>query len=104
MRISEIAGLSVASGVGKHLEKMLLKPTKINFNSGHGTHQIRSDTFLSNLIAFRSEASEISIDDRNVHPVTFLGFCTTEEALSACLLYTSPSPRDQRGSRMPSSA
>ena len=25
-------------------------------------------------------------------------------ALFACLLYTSPSPRDQRGSRMPSSA
>ena len=25
-------------------------------------------------------------------------------AFSACLLYTSPSPRDQRGSRMPSSA
>ena len=25
-------------------------------------------------------------------------------ALTACLLYTSPSPRDQRGSRMPSSA
>ena len=26
------------------------------------------------------------------------------QALSTCLLYTSPSPRDQRGSRMPSSA
>ena len=26
------------------------------------------------------------------------------ELNSACLLYTSPSPRDQRGSRMPSSA
>ena len=26
------------------------------------------------------------------------------EALNDCLLYTSPSPRDQRGSRMPSSA
>ena len=25
-------------------------------------------------------------------------------ALETCLLYTSPSPRDQRGSRMPSSA
>ena len=25
-------------------------------------------------------------------------------AAEACLLYTSPSPRDQRGSRMPSSA
>ena len=29
---------------------------------------------------------------------------SAEDALSFCLLYTSPSPRDQRGSRMPSSA
>ena len=28
----------------------------------------------------------------------------TAEFISACLLYTSPSPRDQRGPRMPSSA
>ena len=28
----------------------------------------------------------------------------TQELLELCLLYTSPSPRDQRGSRMPSSA
>ena len=28
----------------------------------------------------------------------------SREGLSCCLLYTSPSPRDQRGSRMPSSA
>ena len=28
----------------------------------------------------------------------------TPSAEEACLLYTSPSPRDQRGSRMPSSA
>ena len=28
----------------------------------------------------------------------------TRESFEACLLYTSPSPRDQRGSRMPSSA
>ena len=27
-----------------------------------------------------------------------------ESSIPACLLYTSPSPRDQRGSRMPSSA
>ena len=31
------------------------------------------------------------------------GQATTQD-LKACLLYTSPSPRDQRGSRMPSSA
>ena len=29
---------------------------------------------------------------------------TTSNSNSSCLLYTSPSPRDQRGSRMPSSA
>ena len=29
---------------------------------------------------------------------------TEGEGVTACLLYTSPSPRDQRGSRMPSSA
>ena len=28
----------------------------------------------------------------------------THDKVRACLLYTSPSPRDQRGSRMPSSA
>ena len=28
----------------------------------------------------------------------------SEPEVKACLLYTSPSPRDQRGSRMPSSA
>ena len=31
-------------------------------------------------------------------------FWTGEEVFYICLLYTSPSPRDQRGSRMPSSA
>ena len=32
------------------------------------------------------------------------GFAVTMEQRGDCLLYTSPSPRDQRGSRMPSSA
>ena len=30
--------------------------------------------------------------------------CLTLDSKKCCLLYTSPSPRDQRGSRMPSSA
>jgi len=33
-----------------------------------------------------------------------LMLAAAEEGLGTCLLYTSPSPRDQRGSRMPSSA
>ena len=39
-----------------------------------------------------------TVEERQACPVTEFGFCI------GCLLYTSPSPRDQRGSRMPSSA
>ena len=31
-------------------------------------------------------------------------FLKSDSRVKSCLLYTSPSPRDQRGSRMPSSA
>ena len=37
-------------------------------------------------------------------PAGFVGGWLFSAMFSACLLYTSPSPRDQRGSRMPSSA
>ena len=36
--------------------------------------------------------------------IVFIGQDMDEAAIRNCLLYTSPSPRDQRGSRMPSSA
>ena len=38
-----------------------------------------------------------------LHEVEIQGIADGEVA-KGCLLYTSPSPRDQRGSRMPSSA
>ena len=42
--------------------------------------------------------------DKEINRLTFC--CALDNLLkgAACLLYTSPSPRDQRGSRMPSSA
>ena len=42
--------------------------------------------------------AEFLLNDFNLPPLEFHGI------YSNCLLYTSPSPRDQRGSRMPSSA
>ena len=49
------------------------------------------------------------LDDGDVAEMLRTGFIATTdtsclETVDACLLYTSPSPRDQRGSRMPSSA
>ena len=45
----------------------------------------------------RTTISVSGSEDADAVPVTEIIF-------SVCLLYTSPSPRDQRGSRMPSSA
>ena len=38
------------------------------------------------------------------NPDRLLLLCQLTQGEKRCLLYTSPSPRDQRGSRMPSSA
>ena len=65
----------------------------------------------------RPGAEELTIDEeisrllgpleavRKAYPSLWVSIDTYRTAvLEACLLYTSPSPRDQRGSRMPSSA
>ena len=43
-------------------------------------------------------------DAEDVVQATFVKAFLRLDQLKDCLLYTSPSPRDQRGSRMPSSA
>ena len=48
--------------------------------------------------------SDSSIEDQEVLGHLMLVAGKVAEQLNLCLLYTSPSPRDQRGSRMPSSA
>ena len=41
---------------------------------------------------------------KSAYPLAIIGSFSITTAAVLCLLYTSPSPRDQRGSRMPSSA
>ena len=52
---------------------------------------------------FEQADDDISLSTK---PVCIVHFNThvDSDRYSVCLLYTSPSPRDQRGSRMPSSA
>ena len=52
---------------------------------------------------------ELSDSKNSKNQIIVLGVCLKSRAtlfskVPSCLLYTSPSPRDQRGSRMPSSA
>ena len=46
---------------------------------------------FNDILGFIEQLNEVDVE--GIEPMT-----------SVCLLYTSPSPRDQRGSRMPSSA
>ena len=63
---------------------------------GMSAQMVRLNTVASNLANARSVASSEAEAYRAIKPV----FST----LYACLLYTSPSPRDLSTSRMPSSA
>ena len=55
-------------------------------------------------IASEEGATLHSVVDLNREAAENLAAQYSAQVLSICLLYTSPSPRDQRGSRMPSSA
>ena len=47
---------------------------------------------------------KVRIEDFRVEEVSRTPALDKKGRFTVCLLYTSPSPRDQRGSRMPSSA
>ena len=73
-----------------------------NFDGVHLGHKVIIDQLKQ--FAF-DENSALIVFTFDPHPVRILRPKETPPPLTwTCLLYTSPSPRDQRGSRMPSSA
>ena len=69
--------------------------------------QAVSDFCFTGLGLHRLEAAVQSDNAASIKVLKASGFTyegTARGLLKICLLYTSPSPRDQRGSRMPSSA
>ena len=76
--------------------KSLLKKKNVNFTE----YKIDGDEDARALMIERA-------DGRRTLPQIFIdneGIGGCDDLYTFCLLYTSPSPRDQRGSRMPSSA
>ena len=65
---------------------------------GH-IHIERGDYSLEWIEQFVNKAVEMKIDE-----IWLLEHCYIFEEFISCLLYTSPSPRDPKTSRMPSSA
>ena len=73
--------------------------TQISFNKKKYPSISNSQFMKWELKAFVAQA--VTSVDKNYNRETFVA---EFEKYFSCLLYTSPSPRDQRGSRMPSSA
>ena len=62
------------------------------------------DISVFSLIAMCNAARPIFAENASVACMSYFGGEKCVPGYNVCLLYTSPSPRDQRGSRMPSSA
>ena len=88
----------------ERLDTLIIQRLKVK----KGSALYRAGDPLRSLYAVRLgsfKTSVLSIDGREqVTGFQIPGEMLGLDAISTCLLYTSPSPRDQRGSRMPSSA
>ena len=71
------------------------------FNMSHPSHLGRAyeSRVKDLLISCQAADNEFNVNGINIDNVLVTGLST-----NSCLLYTSPSPRDKRQSRMPSSA
>ena len=73
-------------------------PTRVVVGNVIETNRAAAQSFVGTLQATRITTVGSAVDGR----VTAVKIAPGDPV--TCLLYTSPSPRDQRGSRMPSSA
>ena len=104
---------------GRHISKgtvqcaLFAQQYGVSMNIAGGTHHSFSDrgegfcilndfAIAANYLLKHQLAKKILIVDLDVHQGN--GTAEIFRNNKSCLLYTSPSPRDQRGSRMPSSA
>ena len=90
-------------------EKKLVPDTHIKFEAGSGPRHMAmhptldicyvSNELFNTVCVAKLDKTEADKSKERLIPIQY------ESTLdNSCLLYTSPSPRDQRGSRMPSSA
>ena len=82
-------------------------PAKLQINARYELKKNIKNFFIDNQIKFNENFNVYSTPNRLVLHVDKIPNeikVSSEEIRGPCLLYTSPSPRDQLGSRMPSSA
>ena len=97
----EYMGLKCA---GKKIHDLLLMQGNATYAVHHFQEecQLLSKIHHPNIVQFLG----VYFQDNTQAPILVMEYLPTNltSCIEDCLLYTSPSPRDQRGSRMPSSA
>ena len=94
-RIESIPGTALANELTRNAQALVSQPKNMALTFGVGLLYARIGDFQS-AVKLLKQALKLSRDNEII--LGSLAF------LYACLLYTSPSPRDKRQSRMPSSA
>ena len=98
--------ISIAGGGGSNSE--ILKET-FNVSATQSVFNITQGHFSAGFLEVYLNGVKLNQSDFTENPPTQFTLDVAAESgdvveIIGCLLYTSPSPRDQRGSRMPSSA
>ena len=93
----------------KHNSREKGSPLKLNLESGQqleGMDPMDNDIIVIKDVnsGFIGTSLELDLRRAGIQRLVVLGFFTNVCIETTCLLYTSPSPRDKRQSRMPSSA
>ena len=93
-----------ASYLSEHLGRAVELIADIAFHSTFPEREIAKerDVIIDEIHAWRDNPGDAIFDE--FQEILFPGHALGRNILGTCLLYTSPSPRDKRQSRMPSSA
>ena len=103
LAVARVAGIQAAKRASDLIplcHPLMVGAVTVNFEINHDSIEVEAavDTFD------RTGVEMEALTACSVAALTIYDMCKSMDKSMVCLLYTSPSPRDQRGSRMPSSA
>ena len=81
------------------MKSRMIEALKASANGEIKKHLVNIDVYLHNPVGIGEHSNIMAAVEQELD-----GIAKQDDRLEACLLYTSPSPRDISGSRMPSSA